>query len=61
MPHVPATAPSGPASEVPAGLSAPPCTTSDALLQGGRELQIVHGGVLYRLRLTALGKLILTK
>lgn len=34
---------------------------SDALLGGAQELQIQHRGTLYRLRLTSLGKLILTK
>lgn len=38
-----------------------PRTTSAALLQGARELEIQHGDALYRLRLTAQGKLILTK
>jgi len=31
------------------------------LLQGGREAILVHGGSDYRLRITANGKLILTK
>ena len=36
--------------------------TSDQLFTGGAvELQIDHRGVLYRLKQTALGKLILTK
>lgn len=34
---------------------------SQALFDGARELLIDHHGVLYRLRLTAQGKLILTK
>ncbi len=34
---------------------------SDALFGGGRELEIEHAGALYRLRVTALGRLILTK
>jgi hemin uptake protein HemP len=38
-----------------------PTVDSKALLQGGRELAIRHGGATYRLRLTASGKLILTK
>jgi len=37
------------------------CITSDQLLRGGNEVLIEHHGALYRLRLTALGKLILTK
>ena len=34
---------------------------SEALLRGARELEILHGDAVYRLRLTAQGKLILTK
>jgi hemin uptake protein HemP len=34
---------------------------SETLLAGASEVQIVHRGVSYRLRQTALGKLILTK
>ena len=34
---------------------------SEALFAGAREVQIVHRGSLYRLKQTALGKLILTK
>jgi hemin uptake protein HemP len=35
--------------------------SSQALLGSEREIEIEHGAQLYRLRLTALGKLILTK
>lgn len=35
--------------------------TSRTLLDGANEVQIEHYGSVYRLRLTALGKLILTK
>jgi hemin uptake protein HemP len=38
-----------------------PVTESTALLAGPRELRIRHGRDTYRLRLTASGKLILTK
>ena len=38
-----------------------PAVKSAALLQGRRELTIRHGAELYRLRLTASNKLILTK
>jgi len=38
-----------------------PGIDSTALLQGRRELVIRHGAVVYRLRLTASNKLILTK
>lgn len=42
--------------------SPPPRTlTSRTLLDGANEVQIEHYGSVYRLRLTALGKLILTK
>ena len=34
---------------------------SEALFAGAREVQILHRGSLYRLKQTALGKLILTK
>lgn len=35
--------------------------SSEALLGNEREVEIEHSGQLYRLRLTSLGKLILTK
>lgn len=35
--------------------------TSEALLNGHKELVIEHAGELYRLRITSKGKLILTK
>ena len=41
----------------------PPCRalTSDALFGGASEVHISHRGSVYRLKQTALGKLILTK
>lgn len=39
----------------------PPTWRSQELLQGQPEVRIVHGTEVYRLRRTALGKLILTK
>jgi hemin uptake protein HemP len=39
----------------------PTRVSSQALLAGQREIEIDHDGVLYRLRQTSLGKLILTK
>jgi hemin uptake protein HemP len=39
----------------------PRCITSASLLGGSNELLIEHRGLLYRLRQTSLGKLILTK
>ena len=46
----------------PEGRPAPPRPIdSDRLFNGAAELLIDHHGVLYRLRRTALGKLILTK
>ena len=44
----------------PDGAPAARRVTSESLLGGAVELQIDHGGVLYRLRQTSLGKLILT-
>lgn len=44
-----------PATALPRTLS------STQLLRGDKEIQIEHHGAVYRLRLTALGKLILTK
>lgn len=38
-----------------------PAIKSEALFRGAIELRIEHHGSLYRLRQTALGKLILTK
>jgi hemin uptake protein HemP len=48
------TSPQGPAVDFPVA-------DSTALLAGQRELRIRHGSDTYRLRLTASGKLILTK
>ncbi len=39
----------------------PPIYSSEELLQGCREAWIEHGQQMYRLRLTAAGKLYLTK
>src|SRR5262245_2767304 len=59
------------ASEPPSETNAPHSTASEQgtvrryvvaeLLQGGREVILVHGGSEYRLRITGNGKLILTK
>jgi hemin uptake protein HemP len=43
------------------GLQRPARVTSESLLAGAPEVLIDHRGVVYRLRQTALGKLILTK
>ena len=48
------TSPQGPVVDFPVA-------DSTALLAGQRELRIRHGSDTYRLRLTASGKLILTK
>jgi len=50
-----------PVPVVPAASTVPRHWTSQVLLAGGREALIDHEGSLYRLRLTASGKLILTK
>lgn len=57
----PASQASGHAAAQRPGDGGLPRTSSAALLQGARELEIQHGDALYRLRLTAQGKLILTK
>ncbi len=51
------------AASPPTALHAPAAIaiSSDALFAGAREVQIAHRGSIYRLRQTALGKLILTK
>jgi len=38
-----------------------PRLSSEHLFSGRREIEIEHAGQIYRLRMTALGKLILTK
>ena len=45
----------------PQGDSVPVSLRSDELLRGQREISILHGGDVYRLRITRNGKLILTK
>jgi hemin uptake protein HemP len=45
----------------PAGLPGPRRLSSVELLQGADEVLIEHDGACYRLRRTALGRLILTK
>lgn len=55
-----ATAPCAPLA--PAHRSAPPRRLSSTqLLDGATEVEIEHRGAMYRLRLTSLDKLILTK
>jgi hemin uptake protein HemP len=53
------------APAAPAGERAPPARPaplpSEALLRGGRIVEIAHNGEVYRLQATRLGKLILTK
>lgn len=46
---------------MPSALPLQPVWRSQELLQGRPEVRIVHGTEVYRLRRTALGKLILTK
>ena len=50
-----------PLPHTPPPAGKPPRIESRLLLQGGKEIVIVHGTEEYRLRLTAGGKLILTK
>ena len=50
-----------PATLSPSAVPARKRLTSQSLLGNEREIEIEHSGQLYRLRLTSLGKLILTK
>jgi hemin uptake protein HemP len=50
-----------PQAAVPAAPAAVAQVSSQQLLAGAKEVLIEHRGTLYRLRETALGKLILTK
>lgn len=63
--HLPASRPT-PAAHAPAAPPAPaaaPCPrwASQQLLGASPMAEIEHGGQIYRLRVTALGKLIMTK
>jgi hemin uptake protein HemP len=49
------------AFDTPAARDDAPIVESTTLMGGGRELLIKHGAALYRLRVTASNKLILTK
>lgn len=57
QPEAPAPRPAEPAAPQAEVLR----ISSQQLLAGAKEVQIEHHGTLYRLRQTALGKLILTK
>lgn len=59
MSHPHALPPGAPPNPPPP--SAPPHWSSELLLGGQREARISHQGSVYTLRLTASGKLILTK
>ena len=58
-PSPPRTAPSSMTATRPG--ASPRRMTSAQLLDGGTEVEIEHRGSMYRLRLTSLDKLILTK
>jgi hemin uptake protein HemP len=60
-PHADTPAPHRPEGAPAAGQPAVPALRSETLFAGRTELHIEHRGTLYRLRQTALGKLILTK
>jgi hemin uptake protein HemP len=45
----------------PTAIGARPRVPSNDILRGSAEVEIDHRGTLYRLRVTSLGKLILTK
>lgn len=56
-----ALAPADDKSRAPTAPTAVRCIDGEQLFAGAREVHIVHGGALYRLKRTALNKLILTK
>jgi hemin uptake protein HemP len=58
-PQMGATAGAAPSTVAAAAASRP--IASESLFAGATEVQILHRGSLYRLKQTALGKLILTK
>ena len=60
-PRPPAALPADDAVAAPQPLTPVRAVPSEALFDGALELHIEHRGALYRLRQTALGKLILTK
>lgn len=58
------TSPPTTPGQSPSGAALPPLPASvksEALFEGAAEVLIDHRGVMYRLRQTSLGKLILTK
>ncbi|WP_372719043.1 hemin uptake protein HemP [Novipirellula sp.] len=61
VPPAAAQAPPAAPSHCPSLESFPKIIPSSELLQGSREVWIEHGSEMYRLRLTASGKLYLTK
>lgn len=60
-PQPPLALPQGSAAPVKPALPGVQRIASERLFAGAQELQIEHRGALYRLKQTALGKLILTK
>jgi hemin uptake protein HemP len=62
-PHAASAAPDEPLRTVASStVAAPrPRVASNDILRGNAEVEIDHRGTLYRLRVTSLGKLILTK
>jgi hemin uptake protein HemP len=57
----PGRGPSGLAAGAAPAHASPACVSSESLFGGAQELLITHAGAVYRLRITSLGKLILTK
>jgi len=57
---LPQAAPARPAAAGATALAPVKRISSAALMDGARELEIEHGGRVYRLRITQLNKLILT-
>ena len=61
-PHASAAAVAGkPASQLSAPAAALAAIRSEQLLQGRKQVEIIHNGAVYRLQATRQGQLILTK
>jgi len=64
-PNLPSSPPSRGAVDAPSRLQASgmrrPRLHAESLFGGANEIEIQHGEAIYRLRITSLGKLILTK
>ncbi|MDG9698953.1 hemin uptake protein HemP [Ottowia cancrivicina] len=60
-PHASAAAVAGKPASQPSAPAALAAIRSEQLLQGRKQVEIIHNGAVYRLQATRQGKLILTK